>query len=548
MKNTKLSRIILLALSVAVLVGCALAFSVSAAEEKTTNDMIYAQNVVYGDKVAIAYAVNVPVADAANTTVNYYWEDAPDVIKKATYFRNDTIDGVEYPVFITEGVAAKELAKVAYVTTDGGKTHKSYSAAEYLYVRLYEDGFAAKTEADGKDYNRKLLYQNLLNYGEQAQIVFDHNGTRLTEYSFAYTTNKDVKLNGASYVFGAETVTATYSGAGPLESWISIDTEGVETVLASADITVDGVIKVDVNLGAHNCADVDPKDHKCDTCGEVLSECKNENADHLCDICGVVVSTCADANSDGKCDVCGIYTFASDVINSGSAITIRNITSSAKAMTSDTITNSSSISSGAPDTMPYGAHLYLDTPASAANKVLVINTNAATGPAPSGSTKVTDYLSDIVFTPDVAVENGDLIVLEFDYCLQSLTSAPQNGYPLYWYLDYSGETADATMNAIYSYNKGNPRLQADSDKAYSFTKGTWVRIRLVCDNTNKKLYTYISNNGGESYNTCATVSSLASTLENIGFSTNVSSIVAVQYVDNIKCVKTTAEAYGITLN
>lgn len=222
MKNTKLSKIILLAISVAVLVGCALAFSVSAAEEKTTDDMIVAQNIVYGDKVAIAYAVNVPVADAANTTVNYYWEGASDVVKKATYFSDCIIDDVVYPVFITEGVAAKELAKVAYVTTDGGNTYKSYSAAEYLYVRLYVDGFGAKTEADvgedGKDYNRKLLYQNLLNYGEQAQIIFDHNADKLvTDCTIAYTNADDITINSGEYAFSVAgsvaTVNIEYSGS-----------------------------------------------------------------------------------------------------------------------------------------------------------------------------------------------------------------------------------------------------------------------------------------------------------------------------------------------
>ena len=32
------------------------------------------------------------------------------------------------------------------------------------------------------------------------------------------------------------------------------------------------------------------KDHKCDTCGKVLSECADTNKDHKCDICGKELS------------------------------------------------------------------------------------------------------------------------------------------------------------------------------------------------------------------------------------------------------------------
>ena len=47
------------------------------------------------------------------------------------------------------------------------------------------------------------------------------------------------------------------------------------------------------------------KDHKCDTCSKVLSECADTNKDHKCDTCGKVLTECADANKDHNCDVCG---------------------------------------------------------------------------------------------------------------------------------------------------------------------------------------------------------------------------------------------------
>ena len=52
------------------------------------------------------------------------------------------------------------------------------------------------------------------------------------------------------------------------------------------------------------CADAD-KDHKCDYCGKTLSECADDNKDHKCDYCGKTLSECADDNKDHKCDYCG---------------------------------------------------------------------------------------------------------------------------------------------------------------------------------------------------------------------------------------------------
>ena len=52
------------------------------------------------------------------------------------------------------------------------------------------------------------------------------------------------------------------------------------------------------------CADTD-KDHKCDYCGKTLSECADDNKDHKCDYCGKTLSECADDKKDHKCDYCG---------------------------------------------------------------------------------------------------------------------------------------------------------------------------------------------------------------------------------------------------
>ncbi len=53
-------------------------------------------------------------------------------------------------------------------------------------------------------------------------------------------------------------------------------------------------------------ADINPADHKCDECGEVLSECADTNpVDHNCDICNKPLTECGDTNPiDHNCDIC----------------------------------------------------------------------------------------------------------------------------------------------------------------------------------------------------------------------------------------------------
>ena len=57
------------------------------------------------------------------------------------------------------------------------------------------------------------------------------------------------------------------------------------------------------SLGDH--ADLD-KDHACDYgCGVALSSCGDADNNHKCDVCGSSLSDCRDEDSDGVCDMCG---------------------------------------------------------------------------------------------------------------------------------------------------------------------------------------------------------------------------------------------------
>lgn len=80
-------------------------------------------------------------------------------------------------------------------------------------------------------------------------------------------------------------------------NWTTSETEHWHAATCGHTEKKDGV-------GSH--ADSD-KDHKCDVCGYVMSECVDENKDHVCDFagCGEKISECVDENKDHVCDFAG---------------------------------------------------------------------------------------------------------------------------------------------------------------------------------------------------------------------------------------------------
>lgn len=195
MKNSKHTKIALLLLSLVLAVGTLFGITAMAEESGDGAVDVLAYNVVYGDRVQLAFAVDADVSEAASVEVVYYMED-PVANPEATAYKATLIDtavkenvytyekeGVTYtcPVYITAGIPVKDIGDVVYAEahTVGGTveapSYVSYSVAEYLYARLYKDGFANKTEADGDDFDRKELYEQFLLYAAKAQTVLVNN-------------------------------------------------------------------------------------------------------------------------------------------------------------------------------------------------------------------------------------------------------------------------------------------------------------------------------------------------------------------------------------
>ena len=170
MKNTKLIRILAPVVAIALLIGAIVGINAFAADTPE----IVSMNVEYGSELYLYYAV-----DASTVTgtpkLEVVNEDGSAVIKTVTECVEKTVNGISCYIFRTNGVAPGQLNKSEYVRAvgDNGKGDiVKYSVEEYLYTKLYKEGFAAKTEANGINYNRRNLYFWLLEYGQSAQNLF----------------------------------------------------------------------------------------------------------------------------------------------------------------------------------------------------------------------------------------------------------------------------------------------------------------------------------------------------------------------------------------
>ncbi len=544
MKNT-FTKIALLVLSLALL-AC-VPFAVSA--EETSNEVkILAKNVIYEDQIRLVFAVDATVEEANNVKVVYKWGEDGEV--KNAVLLDPTVSVNLYndhPAFAIDGVPAKELAATVYVTAFTGDAPAddadwlTYSAAEYFYAKLYKDGFINMTEADGDDYNRKCLYQTQLELGKYAQLVLNYNENQLaTDYSYIFTTNESVSFGGKSTAFGYGELSLTATSELAISGWTLTDMNGEETTLETAILTAKGVYSVEPIFGGHDCADENPVDHLCDSCGDPLSSCATNDNNHLCDLCGKVASTCVDADKNGQCDVCFVYNFNVESMAQSEQLNIYNVAWNGQDTTVEdnfSSTTTLTTSQNRPSGFDNGEWFCLAAnPTDAADTVLRFN---------SIYKKDNTEKSHITFAPNVEVENGDLVVFEFDFYHVSGASSKN---PIRFYDIYADGTASADYTPTYT-NANNVAVSIGTTKP-TFAKETWVRYRLVYNNSNDTIYWYYSVDGGATYAFAGTNAyKAASDIVAVGFrGNNVWNGNSTLLFDNIKCVKTTAEAYGITLN
>lgn len=207
MRKSNISKILVAILAFSLVLGAVIGITAAADEAESTVYLENSQierNVEYESKTYLLYRV-------AKSAIND--GDEAGLYLQISDVNGNTVGAVtpeedgNYYVFKTQGIPAKELNTKEVVTLMSGDKAISnaitWSVEEYLYARLYADGYADVTEGgvakvgvnDGKDHQRRALYYDLLKVGVNAQNVLAPDAAD--------------KIGDSAFVF-AEDALATY--------------------------------------------------------------------------------------------------------------------------------------------------------------------------------------------------------------------------------------------------------------------------------------------------------------------------------------------------
>ena len=231
----KASKIVLLTLSLVLIVGAVIGFSVSAEAEAPE---IVSKNIKVNGNYCLMFAVDPATVSGDDVTVKIY-DKAPaegvepiqTIVKAKTAttlvaLDGDGVEDDEVIVVETAGVSAKDIADVWYITTtSAGVTSDAvtYSVREYAFERLYKNGtiFAAASDEDSYKYRQKQFYLELLDVGSAAQqLLVNYNSATpeklVKEYIYA-------AIVGGTYTHGDVTATRGFVNNNDVLTLTSID-------------------------------------------------------------------------------------------------------------------------------------------------------------------------------------------------------------------------------------------------------------------------------------------------------------------------------------
>lgn len=200
MKKNTIIKFITPAIALALVLGAAFAFGVSADESAKVPE-IAGKNIVYSDTLTIQYAVPTSTADSSATLVV---ANENGVVGSTTWsetLTTDKVTGIEdtYYIFEVTGIPASDVCDeiTVYVQSGDKKSETmTYSVAEYFFERLYQDGVIEAT-AD-KALFQKGLYLSYLEYAANAQNLFVNYGAADEDKEVLVTDRHYISVNGGN--------------------------------------------------------------------------------------------------------------------------------------------------------------------------------------------------------------------------------------------------------------------------------------------------------------------------------------------------------------
>ena len=215
------TKILVIALTFALLVGAAIGFSVSAND--TSAPEVISKNVKVNGNFCLLFAIDPATIAGDTVTLTVYNTDptglegealknatVDSITKLASATQTETIGGAEKSVLVieTKGVSAKDIADVWYFTTESAgvvSAVDTYSVREYAFERLYKNGtvFATAEDADLKAYYQQQFYLEILDVGSAAQqLLVNYDAAtkeRLAkEYTYAAIADGTFTVNGVT--------------------------------------------------------------------------------------------------------------------------------------------------------------------------------------------------------------------------------------------------------------------------------------------------------------------------------------------------------------
>lgn len=262
MKNTKFSKILVLVLTLALVIGAAFGIGTMAEGEEPAVEIV-AQNVSYGGSISIMYAVkSTGLADGQYVVIEgSAFNPVDETIEAFTVSDFETTDynvvvGEEdfgkLPVYYTPGIPLKNMAttvtaKAVVYNADNTKAAESaslsYSVLEYLYERQFM--FDSVNSAE-----QKKLYSLMLETGDTVQKVLENYGAGFapSDYAFVSITGGTFDGKTSGIVKKGTEITLTGNDGGFMVTPVSVGedyaiVEGDATVVANnGTYTVDGSV------------------------------------------------------------------------------------------------------------------------------------------------------------------------------------------------------------------------------------------------------------------------------------------------------------------
>ena len=251
------TKILMLVVSLAIMIGAVLAVSANAESTPT----IIGKNILYTDKTAIQIAVDPATVDSSDVSLVVSGANGVKTYEKYVVSTDAAVVGAY--VFTVDGIPASAISdELTFVVKSGDNESDpfTYSVAEYFYERLYSDGIVNATK--GKDAARKAFYETYIANGAAAQELFrnyDEAGNYVGGTAFVTDYNvlavKDgVLANGREVLLSTDAITSTVTANASLAAnkaftgkW-TVTTYGAtvttQTIANGDEITVSGKVSV----------------------------------------------------------------------------------------------------------------------------------------------------------------------------------------------------------------------------------------------------------------------------------------------------------------